>query len=168
MEQSSGIYITEMSAFPHPYCDPSTRNGSFFENEVLKVVHSLMYRLWLRIILSLSKVSSPRKPSLIVQGNNDLNFPCIIFLPKTVKNNVVEILASLYPLKETKKNWGGEGKQRIFTEHQLCAKQGVWFSRYHAEQNRHGFPILTDLQSSRKENQQLILNNYFKYTKGTE
>lgn len=106
MEQSSGIYITEMSAFPHPYCDPSTRNGSFFENEVLKVVHSLMYRLWLRIILSLSKVSSPRKPSLIVQGNNDLNFPCIIFLPKTVKNNVVEILASLYPLKETKKNWG--------------------------------------------------------------
>lgn len=73
---------------------------------MLKVIHSLMYRLWLRIILSLSKVTSPRKPFLIVQGNTDLDFPCIIFLPKTVKNNVVEILASLYPLKEKRKKLG--------------------------------------------------------------
>ena len=48
-------------------------------------------------------------------------------------------------------------------------KQSVWSWRYRAEQNRHG-SILMDLQSSRKENQQLILNNNIslKYTKGTK
>lgn len=106
-----------------------------FEKEVFEVIHSFMQKLLLRIILSPSKkASSSIKPSLLFRFTLTQTFYALFFCLRHSKQHGRNLGL---PVSLLKKKW--RGQRRLFTEHQLSAIHKVWSSRYHAEQNKHGF-----------------------------